>query len=1137
MFVISIGFNAIMQGQSTVFLQENFDGKKRNDLVNLDWEFSSNNNSAVDVDNDALSIKGSIWNCTPVINEDVSNYDQVVVSFKYKNPSPVYGSADRLQVYIAEDYYWSDIQGEQQLLLTIDESENWQFASFTISNWNASQFRLCFKYASLGGLDVFIEDVMIKGVNATPGALPGVNIDASSRIVFEGDELQLFDVSTEAPTSFDWSLSGTEGVDWDFVAPSTKSVQNPIITFYNKGFYDVTLKATNSNGESSQTFMGFITVSCPAISNNINEGHIDRVTIVGSDLDNQTNNSAYSSYFDLAPDLDASNSFTLDVSLANVGGWRWDNNGGARNVRCWLDWDKDGFYDDGYYDLTVTKQGSNYSATVNITPPVGLMPGLVSMRLKLADKSADVADACGNVGCGEVEDYAINFYSGEVTSFLGNCISFNGGYAEAGAEILPNGTTSFTLEGWVFASSGAGSKGFFGQSNDVELGIENGQLKLWSEAGQVSVPWNYSNNWVHVAATGDASTLNLYINGVLKGTTSTVGVHVSTPVSNFIMADGVFNDVATDDAFIGRFDEVRVWNTARTATEIKQYMYQTVPGGSAGLQAYYQFNEGVLSDQLNDWEGLNHLALSKIAENYMASSVPYIWDTTVAVDDNCSNSVNWSWDATEMPRAGNKAIIPTNGSVQVYNGSDLSFGTLELSEGAHFTVQSGGALSISDSLIMNSTTDFPASLNDQGVLTVAPGKCMFNMFYPAQRYWYVGHAVDGATSADYNAVDQAAVKVYEWNSSWQQITDNSTSFNEAMKGYAVSYFDPTTVSHMGSFHSGNYSETGLSSDWHLMANPYPSYLDLGYDDSNAANFTFTNIPKFIYTRTTIGSERVAVVWDIQNSAASHIEATQYVSPKQAFWVSSIGSGEFVVNNAARIHDTGGLKAAKVESDNILKVTLGNRFTYDYAAVVFGESGSESLTAYDAPKINSNNGRIPQIFTMKDGKKLVINRHPAVSSDTQIDLYQSVGEEGAGELTFTALNIADFDAETSVWLEDLDTGMLVNLRENPVYTYSSGATSGNNRLVLHINKVTTSVDDLGDGSDEVSIYTRDRNAVVSLQHISSVGVMRIFDLLGRKIVDRDFDSAQFEVPLPDYTAYYIVEITVEGKVYHQKIVIQ
>ena len=47
--------------------------------------------------------------------------------------------------------------------------------------------------------------------------------------------------------------------------------------------------------------------------------------------------------------------------------------------------------------------------------------------------------------------------------------------------------------------------------------------------------------------------------------------------------------------FSGEIDEVRVWDTARTASEIEEYRYATLDGDETNLAAYYNFNQDTVN--------------------------------------------------------------------------------------------------------------------------------------------------------------------------------------------------------------------------------------------------------------------------------------------------------------------------------------------------------------------------------------------------------------------------------------------------------------------------------------------------------------------------------------------------------------
>lgn len=85
-------------------------------------------------------------------------------------------------------------------------------------------------------------------------------------IIPQGGQVTLIDESTNAPTGWTWVISGTQGVDWDFVNATTAASQDPQVEFYNVGIYDVTLTASNAFGADATPAqeIGYIEVVAPA---------------------------------------------------------------------------------------------------------------------------------------------------------------------------------------------------------------------------------------------------------------------------------------------------------------------------------------------------------------------------------------------------------------------------------------------------------------------------------------------------------------------------------------------------------------------------------------------------------------------------------------------------------------------------------------------------------------------------------------------------------------------------------------------------------------------------------------------------------------------------------------------------------
>ena len=89
------------------------------------------------------------------------------------------------------------------------------------------------------------------------------------------------------------------------------------------------------------------------------------------------------------------------------------------------------------------------------------------------------------------------------------------------------------------------------------------------------------NIWYHAAATYDGSTLRLYLNGALE---SQVTVGAFTPrfdsIQHAALGTAINSNGLASGAFMGSLDEARIWNVARTATEIQAAMGGALPSAT-----------------------------------------------------------------------------------------------------------------------------------------------------------------------------------------------------------------------------------------------------------------------------------------------------------------------------------------------------------------------------------------------------------------------------------------------------------------------------------------------------------------------------------------------------------------------------
>lgn len=84
--------------------------------------------------------------------------------------------------------------------------------------------------------------------------IPTADFNANQTSITTGSSINFTDLSTGSPTSWSWSFQGG--------TPATSTLQNPINIQYNTaGTYNVTLIATNANGNDTETKTGYIIVT------------------------------------------------------------------------------------------------------------------------------------------------------------------------------------------------------------------------------------------------------------------------------------------------------------------------------------------------------------------------------------------------------------------------------------------------------------------------------------------------------------------------------------------------------------------------------------------------------------------------------------------------------------------------------------------------------------------------------------------------------------------------------------------------------------------------------------------------------------------------------------------------------------
>ncbi len=205
------------------------------------------------------------------------------------------------------------------------------------------------------------------------------------------------------------------------------------------------------------------------------------------------------------------------------------------------------------------------------------------------------------------------------------------------------GTSSFTMETW-FKTTGT-----TGALLDLGREVPNGSMKLFLSGGKLAVSRPgleiinaaeltvNDGNWHHTSVVYDGGTdvVKLYVDGELVKSVS--GITYDIQVGE--IAIGGYNPVnAGLGTFDGQLADVRMWSTARTATEVRENYTQKLAGNETGLQAYYTF-ENRDGTSVNDVTSNNNdLQVTSVAATLNGTNQGYTVNNDASINIGLTGS-------------------------------------------------------------------------------------------------------------------------------------------------------------------------------------------------------------------------------------------------------------------------------------------------------------------------------------------------------------------------------------------------------------------------------------------------------------------------------------------------------------------
>ena len=288
--------------------------------------------------------------------------------------------------------------------------------------------------------------------------------------------------------------------------------------------------------------------------------------------------------------------------------------------------------------------------------------------------------------------------------------------------------------------------------------------------------------------------------------------------------------------------------------------------------------------------------------------------------------------------------------------------------------------------------------------------------------------------------------------------------------------------------------------WNLIANPYPSFINAN-SPTSGTDFMTINVSNLHSSYAYIYGYDGDGTWTLYNNSSS----ATYIAPGQAFFVASDDSGGNTVTFSEAMQTVSGTDdfiTGDIVEDSfelILKLYEGDT-EIDYTRFYFKEGLNLSLDpGYDAGHFNQEASLMSRLLEEDEGVGFVINAMGLENlNDAVIPL---VINKESGDNFRISIDTFGIYADTNVYLEDNQNGIMTLLNEEDFELTPESTLSGAGRFYLHLTEDTFSNEDEVE-TNLLNVFKADYNNFITVEGLateSNQTNLKLYNLLGKEVL--------------------------------------